>query len=62
MDEEQIKKLLIGIPGSRRAAGGVIVGDENGSFYITDIRERDDDLAPEEGFFRPSARKKKSFG
>jgi hypothetical protein len=58
VNEEQIKHLLTLLPGARRAANGVIVGDERGSFYITDIRERDDDLLPAENMFSAFCTKK----
>ncbi|WP_155772476.1 MULTISPECIES: M48 family metalloprotease [Mesorhizobium] len=58
MDEEKIRQALILFPGSRRAANGVIVGDEEGSFYITDFGPRDEELTPEEDFLVPFCAKK----
>jgi hypothetical protein len=58
MDEEQIAKLLKQIPGARRGADGVIIGDERGSFYVTDIGKADSDLSAEEQLFTPFCAKK----
>lgn len=58
MDEKQIAELLKQVPGARRGADGVIIGDEQGSFYITDIAKKDDDLSDEEQFFAPFCAKK----
>ena len=58
MNEEDIKKILALVPGARRAADGVIVGDDRGRFHITGMHERDDDLTPEESLFSPFCAKK----
>jgi hypothetical protein len=58
MNEEDIKKKLALVPGARRAADGVIVGDERGAFHITGMHERDEDLTPEESLFSPFCAKK----
>jgi hypothetical protein len=53
MDEQRIREALAMFPGARRAAGGVIVGNEDESFYITDFDTKDEDLSPEEHLFLP---------
>jgi hypothetical protein len=51
MNEDKIRQALSMFPGSRRAAEGVIVEIDNGSLYITDFGERDEDLTLEEELF-----------
>lgn len=46
------------LPGARRAAGGVIVDSEGGSFYITGFGTNDEDLSPAEHLFLPFCSKK----
>ncbi|NOJ40899.1 hypothetical protein [Bradyrhizobium australiense] len=53
MDEQKIRQALAMFPGARRAADGVILDGEDGSFYITDFGPKDEDLSFEEGLFVP---------
>lgn len=48
MEEEHIQRLLKLVPGSRRGTNGVILDNEEGSFYIYDMGPRDQDLDPSE--------------
>jgi hypothetical protein len=52
MDEEQIRQILDTVPGSRRAAEGVILEGEGGStFHITGIFKTDTELSHSEHFY-----------
>src|SRR5450432_4174489 len=54
MDESQIKELLATIPGSKRAANGVIIPGEDGAFFhAVNIMKKGetDGLTSEECFF-----------
>lgn len=51
MNEDELKQAMAMIPGSRRAANGIIVQIDSTALYITSIRSRDMDLAPEEEIF-----------
>lgn len=58
MEEDEIQKWLKEIPGARRGANGIIVGDERGHFYITNVIKRDNGLESYEDFFDQFCAKK----
>ena len=52
MDEKDIETILKNVPGSKRAARGVIIEGDGYSFYAHGIDRVDDDLSREELFFQ----------
>ncbi len=52
MEEDRIRKILETVPGSRRAANGVIIDGKDGSmFHITGTFKNDPDLSQSEHFY-----------
>jgi hypothetical protein len=53
MTEEEIRLMLEKFPGSKRAADGIIITNDDGSvFHLTGMHRLDPDLHPAEEFFR----------
>lgn len=61
MDEKDIRRWLEVLPGTRRAANGILIDAGDSTLYVQEIRKGDPDLAPQEHLFVALCSKNESF-